>query len=347
MLPRTLLAFVLFSYSPCFVVADLLSAPSLAAEYSLTTSTSLPFPTATLSSTDAQALLVADWSLSKGRIQDEAEDLAFVNDPFPNSPAPGIATTNSTGPVLQVTYPAGSFSHNTGGSQFINLWNTTNANGFQSMMVSYEVAFDAGFDWVKGGKLPGLRGGYNTSGCSGGNEANGEDCWSTRLMWRTSGEGEVYAYIPTSNNLCSDSDIICNSDFGISISRGSFTFASGAWNRVTLLVQLNNPTDVANGNVMLYFNDALAISHQGLQLRKNSSLSANGMYFSTFFGGSDSSWATPNTTHTYYRNLQLWGGYSASNLTGSIVNAAGRGSPLTRGSVLVLGLVMASAALLL
>ena len=35
------------------------------------------------------------------------------------------------------------------------------------MMVSYEVAFDAVFDWVKGGKLPGLRGGPTLRGVVG------------------------------------------------------------------------------------------------------------------------------------------------------------------------------------
>lgn len=58
------------------------------------------------------------------------------------------------------------------------------------MLLSYELAFDAGFDWVKGGKLPGLRGGPNPDGCSGGNEPNGTDCFSTRLMWRQNGAGE-------------------------------------------------------------------------------------------------------------------------------------------------------------
>lgn len=33
----------------------------------------------------------------------------------------------------------------------------------------------------------------------------------------------------TPNNLCSDTDLICNSDFGISINRGAFTFKSGQY----------------------------------------------------------------------------------------------------------------------
>jgi hypothetical protein len=69
------------------------------------------------------------------------------------------------------------------------LWNSSGST-FQSMMISYEVAFDSGFDWVKGGKLPGLRGGPDPNNCSGGNQANGTNCFSSRLMWRTDGAGE-------------------------------------------------------------------------------------------------------------------------------------------------------------
>ena len=58
------------------------------------------------------------------------------------------------------------------------------------MLLSYEVAFEANFDWVKGGKLPGLRGGLATSGCSGGSKSNGGSCFSSRVMWRQNGAGE-------------------------------------------------------------------------------------------------------------------------------------------------------------
>ena len=162
---------------------------ALASQYALTTSTSMPFPEATMSTTDTQDLLVSQWSLGKGRIQDNPQNLAFVDDPFPNSPPPGTKSpTSSTKPVLRVTYPEGSFSHDTGGAQLYTLWNTT--DGFNTMMVTYEVAFDPGFEWVKGGKLPGLRGGLNSSGCSGGNKSDGLECFSSRIMWRESGLGE-------------------------------------------------------------------------------------------------------------------------------------------------------------
>jgi hypothetical protein len=44
--------------------------------------------------------------------------------------------------------------------------------------------------WNRGGKLPGLRGGPDARGCSGGSASDGEHCFSTRLMWRTGGAGE-------------------------------------------------------------------------------------------------------------------------------------------------------------
>jgi hypothetical protein len=127
-----------------------------------------------------------------------------VTDPFPNSPTPGLAPINNSGPVLEVTYPAGSL-HLDGGMQLYSLWNTTDGSSFNSMLLSYELAFDEGFDWVKGGKLPGLRGGPNPDGCSGGNEPNGTDCFSTRLMWRTNGAGEgrqIFQFTNFSDSLC-------------------------------------------------------------------------------------------------------------------------------------------------
>jgi hypothetical protein len=86
-----------------------MAAPTVASQHSLTTSTTLPFPTATLSNSDTQAFLVSDWSLSKGRIQNGGARLAFVADPFPNFTLPSDANSsvNHNGPVLQVTYPQG------------------------------------------------------------------------------------------------------------------------------------------------------------------------------------------------------------------------------------------------
>lgn len=181
----------------------LLTAHNLAARLSLTTNSSPPFPTTMLNANDTETFLVSNWGLAKGEVENGAPDLAFVEDPFPNGPVPsdpslqtsfqtgGLNETATNGPVLQVFYSNGSYSNvNNGGAQFYSLWNPPiDSGGWKTMMVSYEVAFDPDFDWVMGGKLPGLRGGA-LHGCSGGDQADGDNCFSARVMWRKHGMGE-------------------------------------------------------------------------------------------------------------------------------------------------------------
>lgn len=221
------------------------SADSLAASLGLTTSTALPFPSQTMAATDAYSYIKDNWSVqSTGTFG--KQDLAFVSDPD--------SSAGSSTPVFAVTYPAGSYSHGTGGAQFYS----TFGNGFEAMLVSYDVGFDSSFDWVKGGKLPGVRGGPVIDSCSGGREPTGSDCFSTRLMWRADGAGEgeqvssinsgrtqklnmhvdvlwmnlvwrgkVYGYIPQQDSLCGEDGTICNSDYGFSFGRGKFKWTTG------------------------------------------------------------------------------------------------------------------------
>ncbi|KAF8678178.1 hypothetical protein RHS04_05488, partial [Rhizoctonia solani] len=353
-------------------------AATLAGLYNMPTSTVLPFPSSTIPAPTAQAFITSGassdglgWSLSKGRLQNGGDNMAFVADPFPSASLakdPDVSASAYAEPVLRITYPAGSYSNHTGGgAQFVQLWNST--SNFQSMVLSYEVAFDANFDFVKGGKLPGLRGGPDILGCSGGKQPTGSDCFSTRLMWRTNGNGEgtnkkqkassapdyvylVYAYIRPVNGICDSSLVRCNDDFGISVNRGSFAFQSGTWNRITMLVRLNSPENVANGQLQLLwvFSSPVIISLRsnhayryaattiyspfhtmGYSINpivvcrsKHNSLIivASPLVNSTFFGGEDSSWASPKEQHTYFRNIRMWGSDAPSNMTGNRINAA-------------------------
>lgn len=165
---------------------------------------------------------------------------------------PAVTNLNGESPVLRIEYPSGSYSKKTGGTQFYAqpLNGSDSSNGaYERMLLSYDIWFPAGFSWSKGGKLPGLRGGPENHGCSGGNATDGTTCFSTRLMWRSDGSGEVYAYIPTTQkNFCSEKDVTCNSDYGTSLARGSFSFITGQWQTIYLLVILNE-VGTANGVV--------------------------------------------------------------------------------------------------
>jgi hypothetical protein len=106
---------------------------------------------------------------------------------------------------------------------------------------SYSVFFPTDFDFVKGGKLPGLYGGAKA--CSGGSAA--QSCWSARLMFRTGGMGELYLYAPREKQvdaLCTIGPLsYCNSVYGMSIGRGSWTFKRGEWSNIRQDIWLNTP----------------------------------------------------------------------------------------------------------
>jgi hypothetical protein len=185
-------------------------------------------------------------------------------------------------PVLQVAFPAGSASNRAaatddstqGGAQvYLDLA----AGPVDALHLRYCVRFPVGFDFVKGGKLPGLFGGWVTSGQHIPDGTNG---WSTRYMWRTAGAGEVYAYLPTSVT------------HGTSLGRGSWRFTPGRWDCLEQAVVLNTPGQ-ANGAVTVWL-DGRQVLHVGdLRFRDTASLQVDGLFFSTFFGGGDSTWQSP------------------------------------------------------
>ena len=114
----------------------------------------------------------------------DAENTALADDP---------STWSNASSMLQVFYPEGSINPKQrpqGGSQFYAA--PLDVRHARSVTFAYSIFFPSDFDWVKGGKLPGLYGGR--TGCSGGDAA--DDCFSTRMMWRRGGAGELYLVRP-------------------------------------------------------------------------------------------------------------------------------------------------------
>lgn len=193
------------------------------------------------------------------------------------------AESTSFDEYVQVEFPAGSASQsavrsddtNAGGAQ--SYW--TLADGpLDDAYLRYWVWFPEGFDFVKGGKLPGLYGGRSTSG---GNIPDGSDGFSTRYMWRENGAAEVYAYLPTS------------SEHGTSIGRGAWSWPTGRWSCIEQRVSLNTP-GTQDGSVQVWLDGRPVLSTGGLEFRDTPDLRIDGLFFSTFFGGGDESWATPS-----------------------------------------------------
>jgi hypothetical protein len=203
---------------------------------------------------------------------------------------PGVFPT-----FLRVYYPAGSASPRShldygtpiGGTQFLA---TLNQPPNDALCLGYWVRFSDNFQFVKGGKLPGLYGGSSISGQKIPDGTNG---FSTRLMWRRNGDGEVYAYLPTSTQ------------DGTSIGRGSWKFQPGRWYHIEQQVLLNRPNQ-ANGILRMWINQQLVLVQPDLLFRTTSALKIEGIFFSTFFGGQDLTWATPENVYADFAGFQLY-----------------------------------------
>ena len=196
--------------------------------------------------------------------------------------------------VLRVRYPAGSASPTVtdskgapqGGTQvFANLGIPSK----DSLRLSYYVRFSKDFDFVKGGKLPGLFGGTVNNGRK---IPDGTDGFSTRSMWRKNGAGEVYAYLPSSR------------EHGTSIGRGNWQFQPGTWHHLEQVVVLNQPGK-ANGQIQVWLDGKKVLTENALTFRTTNALKIEGILFSTFFGGGDSSWATPKNVYVDFANFSV------------------------------------------
>jgi hypothetical protein len=149
------------------------------------------------------------------------------------------------------------------------------------LFLRYYVRFPKDFDFKKGGKLPGFYGGTEVSG---GRIPDGTNGFSTRFMWRTDGQGEVYVYMPSSPK------------FGTSLGRGSWTFARDKWQCIEQEFTLNTPAR-SDGVVRVWLDGEPVYTNESLLIRTVPSLQIEGIFFSTFFGGGDASWAPDTDTY--------------------------------------------------
>lgn len=177
----------------------------------------------------------------------------------------------------------------------------------------YSIYFPEGFEWVKGGKLPGFYGGDDDKvslSCSGGRRDT--RCFSARLMWRPEGAGELYTYLPpydvpgfeANKKQCSVPNSDCNPTYGTSLNRGSFHFKAGAWTTVSERVKLNTPGK-ADGELELFVEGKSVVKVDGLIIRDGEKGRIRGIQMQSFFGGHDSDWATPKDQDIYFADLSV------------------------------------------
>ena len=190
---------------------------------------------------------------------------------------------DSSDQVLEVLYPAGEIGPSDQGVQMKILFDTS----YDELYLRYRVRFEKDFEWVKGGKLPGLIGGEANTG---GEVPDGTDGWSARMMWRRMGQAVQYVYHPDQSGTYGD-------DFDYQIGGSDVHFQDGSWHTVQHRIVMNTPGQ-SDGRIQAWFDGQLALDRQNMRFRDVSDFAVDG-----FFGGGDDSWAPGNDMHIYYDNF--------------------------------------------
>jgi len=224
----------------------------------------------------------------------------------PDPSAPG------NGSVLRVQYGQGSSANscdncpNPGGGQFYTDFAQMGRSDLANASVlylRYYVKFQKGFDFSRGGKLPGLYGGLV------GQESGGHhgQAFSTRYMWRdhpVSGSlsncsaalpcGEVYLYSPQ-----------IGGGYGTNLG-GTWNWqADGRWHMI------EQEVNRATGTITVWYDGARVLTAPGA-VGGISGIPFSGVFFSTFFGGHDASWGPSKNEYAYFADFAVSTSYIGS-----------------------------------
>jgi hypothetical protein len=176
---------------------------------------------------------------------------------------------------LRVTYVAAKFGPGEGGVQF----KLPFGKSYDELFFAYRVRFGAGFTFVKGGKLPGLVGGSSPTGCS-----PKPDGFSARNMWRAGGALVQYVYWPNQPDTCGD-------DLPYALDGQPRLLTPGTWQTIEHRVKISSP-GAADGALEAWVDGTRCLSDTARLWRAaDASYAIDTLYFSTFFGGSDETWA--------------------------------------------------------
>ena len=167
-----------------------------------------------------------------------------------------------------------------------------------SAELKYGVTFSHDFNWVKGGKLPGLCGGPES--VTGGNPANGRNGFSARLMWRADGRGEAYVYHMNQPQ-----------KYGESFSFPSdFRFQTGEPLLVRLRVSMNTPGR-RDGTLDVWVGTTKSKKYRhvlrrtDLEWRATRNIVIDGLLFQSFYGGGNKTWAPRRPSFTLFSDIAI------------------------------------------
>lgn len=186
---------------------------------------------------------------------------------------PGLGYIEPRGAELKVSFPRGESGK---GLIFHGVHEPRD-----KVRLEYEVFIPEDFEWVLGGKMPGLGGGNSPAG---GKDSS--DGWGCRFMWRQDGDFMLYVY-----------HVDKTSSYGQNIGRGVVNLQRGQWNKVAMEVTVseNRLRAELNGDEFINTTD---VNLQNFPVTRTQ--------FSCFYGGGGASWAPTRDGYYKIRNMKYW-----------------------------------------
>jgi hypothetical protein len=191
------------------------------------------------------------------------------------------AAAHAGGKSIRFTFPANTYGSDAGGGQ----WYMRLPAGYDELYCSYRVAFEAGFDFVQGGYLPGLSGGADATGDT---PADGVSGWSARGEFLDGGLGVQNAFYLGQVQSYGD-DIPWNA-------AGDFYYAPGTWYQIEHHIRMNTP-GAQDGALEAWVDGGLVLSRQDFVYRSVDTLKIDQFMMASFFGGDDATFAPTREEH--------------------------------------------------
>jgi len=199
--------------------------------------------------------------------------------------------------VMKHFYPEGhwgvgtEWSNKVGGTG-VNIFSVmNNTSGWDELYLTYNIFFEDGFDWGLGGKLPGLASIPEPHGLDGPTEDEGA---IGIMMWQPNGKLKFYCYF--------------HEDFTYQYGRGPViptSLETGKWYNIT--VRLVNSSPWAKDGLMEIFIDGvLDMTWNNIQTREKSEMMLQTIFFNTFQGGGDDSYAPDNDGTMYIDGMEVF-----------------------------------------
>ena len=162
-----------------------------------------------------------------------------------------------------------------------------------SATIQYDVFFEEGFDFTKGGKLPGLCGGSCYRGCS-----HGSNGWSTRIMWQRRGGMITYAYLQD------DDPNKCGQAFDWDI-----TITPGKWYNIKMTTIMND-VGSKNGKNMVWVDGKKVFEKTDMEMRSAAfpTVQIDTAYIVTYVGGSTQDFAPDHDQTIQFKNFKVGAG---------------------------------------